>query len=144
MKARIEWVDNVKFVGHSESGHQVTIDTLPKFGGSNEGASPMELLLLGVGGCSSVDVVNILKKQRQQVTGCVAELVAERADSVPKVFTGIHLHFIVEGDDLRPEKVKRAVELSADKYCSASIMLTRGGVNVTHDFEIIEDKIAQQ
>ena len=143
MKARIEWVDNVKFIGHSESGHQVTIDTLPKFGGSNEGASPMELLLLGVGGCSSVDVVNILKKQRQQVAGCVAELVAERADHVPKVFTSIHLHFIVRGDDLRPEKVSRAVKLSAEKYCSASIMLTRGGVNVTHDFEIIEDTIAQ-
>lgn len=139
MKARIDWVDNVKFVGHSESGHQVTIDTLPKFGGSNEGASPMELLLLGVGGCSSVDVVNILKKQRQQVSGCVAELVAERADSVPKVFTSIHLHFIVKGNDLRPEKVSRAVKLSAEKYCSASIMLTRGGVSVTHDFEIIED-----
>jgi len=139
MKARIEWVDNVKFIGHSDSGHKVTIDTLPQFGGSNEGASPMELLLLGVGGCSAVDVVNILKKQRQQVTGCVAELTAERADRVPKVFTSIHLHFIVEGDNLRPEKVKRAVELSADKYCSASIMLTRGGVNVTHDFEIIED-----
>jgi len=144
MKARIEWVDNVKFVGHSESGHQVTIDTLPKFGGSNEGASPMELLLLGVGGCSSVDVVNILKKQRQQVSGCIAELVAERVDSVPKVFTSIHLHFIVKGDDLRPEKVSRAVKLSAEKYCSASIMLARGGVNVTHDFEIIEDTIAQQ
>ena len=139
MKARIEWVDNVKFVGHSESGHQVTIDTLPKFGGSNEGASPMELLLLGVGGCSSVDVVNILKKQRQQVSGCVAELVAERADSVPKVFTSIHLHFIVKGNDLRAEKVSRAVKLSAEKYCSASIMLTRGGVSVTHDFDIIED-----
>jgi putative redox protein len=139
MKARIEWVDNVKFVGHSESGHQITIDTLPKFGGSNEGASPMELLLLGVGGCSSVDVVNILKKQRQQVSGCVAELVAERADSVPKVFTSIHLHFIVKGGDLRPEKVSRAVKLSAEKYCSASIMLARGDVKVTHDFEIIED-----
>jgi len=139
MKARIEWVGDTKFIGHSESGHQVTIDTLPKFGGSNEGASPMELLLLGVGGCSSVDVVNILKKQRQQVTGCVAELTAERADRVPKVFTSIHLHFIVKGDDLRPEKVKRAVELSAEKYCSASIMLTSGGVSVTHDFEIIED-----
>jgi len=139
MKARIEWVDNVKFVGHSESGHQVTIDTLPKFGGGNEGASPMELLLLGVGGCSSVDVVNILKKQRQQVSGCVAELVAERADSVPKVFTSIHLHFIVKGNDLRAEKVSRAVKLSAEKYCSASIMLTRGGVSVTHDFDIIED-----
>jgi len=139
MKARIEWVGKTKFVGHSESGHQITIDTLPKFGGSNEGASPMELLLLGVGACSSVDVVNILKKQRQQVSSCVAELNAERADSVPKVFTSIHLHFIVKGEDLHPEKVKRAVELSADKYCSASIILARGGVNVTHDFEIIED-----
>ena len=83
--------------------------------------------------------VNILKKQRQQVSGCVAELVAERADSVPKVFTGIHLHFIVKGNDLRAEKVSRAVKLSAEKYCSASIMLTRGGVSVTHDFDIIED-----
>jgi len=139
MKARIEWTGNMKFVGHSESGHQVTIDTQPKFGGNNEGASPMELLLLGVGSCSSVDVVSILKKQRQQVSGCVAEITAERADSMPKVFTGIHLHFIVTGDNLRPEKVGRAVELSAKKYCSASIMLARGGVNVTHDFVIIED-----
>ena len=144
MKARIEWAGNTKFVGHSESGHQVTIDTLPKFGGSNEGASPMELLLLGVGGCSSVDVVNILKKQRQQVSDCVAEITAERADSVPKVFTSIHLHFIVRGDKLIPEKVGRAVTLSADKYCSASIMLVRGGVNMTHDFEIIDDTVARQ
>ena len=139
MKARIEWVDNVKFVGRSESGHQVTIDTLPKFGGSNEGASPMELLLLGVGGCSAVDVVNILKKQRQQVTGCVAELTAERADRVPKVFTSIHLHFIVEGDSLRPEKVKLAGAPGRPTDDARLIMLTRGGVNVTHDFEIIED-----
>ena len=144
MKARIEWAGNTKFIGHSESGHQVTIDTLPKFGGNNEGASPMELLLLGVGGCSSVDVINILKKQRQQVSGCVAEITAERADSIPKVFTSIHLHFIVTGDNLQPEKVSRAVTLSADKYCSASIMLVRGGVNMTHDFEIIEDTIARQ
>ncbi len=139
MKARIEWAGNAKFVGESGSGHQIIMDGPPESGGNNEGVRPMEMMLLGMGGCSSFDVVHILKKQRQHVTSCVAELTAERADSEPKVFTRIHLHFIVKGDKLHHSRVEKAVELSAEKYCSASIMLARGGVEVTHDYEIVEE-----
>ncbi len=138
MRAKIEWAGNAKFVAESGSGHQIVMDGPPESGGNNEGVRPMEMMLLGLGGCSSFDVVHILKKQRQQVTGCVAELTAERADSEPKVFTKIHLHFIVTGQKLQHSRVEKAVELSAEKYCSASIMLARGGVEVTHDYEVIE------
>lgn len=136
MQARIKWVENMAFVAESGSGHAVVLDGPPELGGRNLGARPMELLLMGVGACSSVDVVMILKKGRQTVTDCVCELKAERADTEPKVFTAIHLHFVVTGRGLNPAQVERAVQLSAEKYCSASIMLSKGGVAITHDFEI--------
>ena len=137
MKARVKWVQDVMFVGESGSGHAVVMDGAPEAGGRNLGVRPMELVLLGVGGCTSFDVVSILKKQRQNVIDCVAELQAERADSDPKVFTKIHIHFVVTGKALKDEQVKRAIELSADKYCSASIML-KPKVEITHDYEIVE------
>jgi len=125
------------FVGETGSGHAVVIDGPPDHGGRNMGARPMELLLLGVGSCSSFDVVQILQKGRNSVTGCVAEVTAERVDAVPSVFSKIHLHFIVSGKDLKASAVERAVKLSAEKYCSASIMLSKA-VEITHDFEVIE------
>lgn len=140
MKATVKWVDGAMFVAESGSGHSVVLDGPEDAGGRNMGIRPMEMLLLGVGGCSSFDVVNILRKGRQQVTGCRTELDAVRADSVPAVFEKIHLHFVVSGRNLDPEKVRRAVELSAEKYCSASIMLGRAGVELTHDFEIVADQ----
>ena len=137
MKARIKWVEAVTFLGESDSGHAVVMDGPPEHGGRNLGVRPMEMLLLGMGGCTAFDVVNILKKQRQPVTDCVAELSAERAETDPKVFTRIHVHFIVTGSGLKENQVERAVKLSADKYCSASIMLGKAA-EITHDFEIVE------
>ena len=138
MQATVKWVDGVMFVGESGSGHTVVMDGPPDHGGRNMGLRPMELLLLGVGGCSSFDVIQILEKGRHKVTGCVAELTAERVDAVPSVFSKIHLHFVVSGHDLKVAAVERAVKLSAEKYCSASIMLGKAGVEITHDFEVIE------
>ena len=138
MKASIRWVEDVMFIAESESGHVVAVDGPPSAGGRNVGARPMELVLMGLGGCASFDVMTMLKKARQDVTGCVANLEAERADSIPSVFTKIHLHFVVTGRELKESQVKRAIDLSADKYCSASIMLRRGGVEITHDYEIIQ------
>jgi putative redox protein len=138
MKATVKWIDGAMFVGESGSGHAVIMDGPEEIGGRNMGFRPMEMLLLGVGACSSVDVMNILKKGRQEVTHCEANVEATRVDAVPAVFEKIHLHFIVSGKDLDAGKVKRAVELSAEKYCSASIMLQKGGVQMTHDFEIVE------
>ena len=138
MQATVKWVDGRMFVGESGSGHAVVMDGPPDHGGRNIGIRPMELLLIGVGGCSSFDVIDILQKGRHAVTDCVAELSAERADTVPSVFTKIHLHFKVTGKDLSPSAVERAVKLSAEKYCSASIMLGNAGVAVSHDFEILE------
>ncbi|MBK8452938.1 MAG: OsmC family protein [Thiofilum sp.] len=137
MKARVKWLDHMSFVGESESGHSVVMDAAPEVGGRNLGVRPMEMLLLGLGGCSSIDVLMILQKSRQQVTDCHVELSAERASSDPKVFTKMHLHFVVTGKNLSPEKVERAIKLSAEKYCSASIMFSKTA-EVTHDFEIIE------
>lgn len=137
MKARVKWLDHMSFVGESESGHSVVMDAAPEVGGRNLGVRPMEMLLLGLGGCSSIDVLMILQKSRQQVTDCHVELSAERASSDPKVFTKMHLHFVVTGKNLSPEKVERAINLSAEKYCSASIMFSKTA-DVTHDFEIIE------
>ena len=125
------------FVGESGSGHSVVMDAAPEAGGRNLGVRPMEMVLLGLGGCTTFDVVSILKKSRQQVADCEVSLEAERADEVPKVFTRIHIHFIVSGRDLDPAKVGRAVSLSADKYCSASRMLEKTA-EITHDFEIVE------
>ncbi len=137
MKATVTWLDGRAFVGESGSGHAVVMDGPPDGGGRNIGVRPMEMLLIGVGGCSAYDVVSILEKSRQKVSDCRVELSAERADAIPAVFTKIHLHFIVSGTDLDPRQVERAVKLSADKYCSASIMLRGAGVEVTHDFELL-------
>ena len=137
MKARVKWVEDVTFVGESGSGHAVVMDGPPESGGRNLGVRPMEMLLLGMGGCTAFDVINILKRARQPVDDCVAELEAERADSAPKVFTRIHVHFVVTGRGLSEKQVKRAIELSAEKYCSASIMLGKSA-EVTHDYEIVE------
>ena len=138
MKAKIKWVEAVTFVGESGSGHSVLMDGPPDLGGRNLGVRPMEMILLGLGGCTSFDVMHILKKARQPVADCVVELEAERAEIEPKVFTRIHVHFILSGEGLKESQVKRAVELSAEKYCSASIMLAQAGVEITHDYEIRE------
>ncbi|MFZ0467517.1 MAG: OsmC family protein [Thiogranum sp.] len=137
MQARIKWVQDATFLGEAGSGHAVVMDGPPEHGGRNLGVRPMEMLLLGMGGCTAFDVVHILKKSRQPVTDCVAELEAERADEDPKIFTSIHVHFIVTGRGLDEKRVARAVSLSADKYCSASIMLGKTAT-ITHDYEIRE------
>ena len=137
MEARITWNGDVSFKAKSGNGHEVIMDGPPDLGGRNLGARPMEMMLMGMGGCTSFDVMTILKKSRQQVTNCEAVLQAERADAVPAVFTKIHVHFIVTGTDLKDVQVKRAVELSAEKYCSASIMLQAAGVVITHSYELV-------
>lgn len=136
MKARVKWVEGAMMVGESPSGHAVVMDGPPDFGGRNLGIRPMEMLLLGMGGCSEFDVVHILKKGRSEVTLCEVELEAERAETEPKVFTKIHMHFRVSGPDLNEKKVERAIKMSAEKFCSASIMLG-ATAEVTHDFEIV-------
>lgn len=138
MKAHVKWVDGMRFAGMSGSGHSIMMDTSSKHGGSDSAPSPMEMILMAVGGCSSVDVVSMLKKARQDVIDCEVQLESERVDAVPAIFNKIHLHFVVTGRDLKEAQVKRAVELSADKYCSASIMLGKAGVEITHDYEIVE------
>ncbi len=137
MKCRVKWLDHMSFVGESGSGHSLVMDGAPEAGGRNLGVRPMEMLLLGLGGCTAFDVVTILHKSRQKMVDCEVEIEAERADSIPKVFTRIHIHFIVSGQDLDRGKVGRAVELSADKYCSASRMLEKTA-EITHDFEVVE------
>lgn len=137
MKASIKWTGGMAFEGTPGSGHAVTMDSSPDFGGQDKGPRPMELMLLGMGGCTSIDVMNILNKSRQDVTDCVAEIEAERADTEPKVFTKIHVHFVVTGRGLEPKRVERAIQLSAEKYCSASIMLGQTA-EITHDFEVVE------
>ncbi|WP_201509350.1 OsmC family protein [Psychrobacter alimentarius] len=132
LKASVAWQENKAFMGVSPSGHHVQMD-----GGKEKGASPMELILLGLGGCASYDVVSILQKSRQEVQDVRCELTAQRAETVPAVYTDIHLHFIVIGKDIKDKQVEKAVNLSAEKYCSASRMLAQGGVNITHDFEIV-------
>lgn len=138
MKAQIKWVDGAMFLGESGSGHTLVMDGPPEAGGRNMGVRPMETVLIGLGGCASYDVVSILKKSRQDIRDVQVSLDAERADSEPKVFTRIHIHFVVTGKHLKETQVKRAVELSAEKYCSASIMLGRAGVEITHDYEVVE------
>jgi putative redox protein len=138
MKAIVKWTDGAMFVGESGSGHAVVMDGPEDLGGRNLGVRPMEMLLLGTGGCSIYDVLSMLKKSRQQVVDCRVELDAQRADAVPAVFTSIKMHFIVTGVGLKDSQVKRAVELSAEKYCSASIMLGAAGVVITHSYEIVE------
>ena len=137
MKARVKWVEDVCFMGESESGHAVILDGSPEIGGRNLGMRPMEILLVGMGACSSIDVVTILKKARQEISNCVAEISAERAEEIPKVFTKIHVNFVVTGRGLNVAQVERAVKLSAEKYCSASIMLGKAA-EISHGFEVIE------
>jgi len=136
MKATVDWTGNASFKATSGSGHSVQLDGPPDHGGENLGPRPMEMLLMGLGGCSAFDVMSILKKSRQDVTACHAELEAERADAVPAVFTRIHLHLVVTGNSLKDNLVKRAVSLSAEKYCSASIMLEKAGVEISHSYEV--------
>jgi putative redox protein len=137
VKAAVRWIDGMMFEASADSGHTVVIDGPPNVGGRNRGSRPMELLLMGTGACSAVDVVNILSKSRQDVTDCVVELDAERADTEPRVFTRIHMRFVVTGRDLQTKAVERAVRLSADKYCSATQMLNKTAI-ITHDFEILD------
>ena len=138
MKARVKWIEQVAFLGESESGHGIVMDGAPAYGGRNLGPRPMELLLMGAGGCTSFDVVTILKKGRQHVTSCHVELEAERAENDPKVFTKIHMHFVVKGRNIKEDAVDKAIRLSAEKYCSASIMLG-ATAKITHDFEVIQE-----
>ena len=140
MQATVKWVDNAMFLGESGSGHSVVMDGPPEHGGRNLGVRPMEMLLLGLGGCASYDIMSILKKARQQVHNCHAELRAERAEGIPSPFTRIHIHFVVSGTNVKEKQVANAVHLSATKYCSASIMLEAAGVEISHDFEIIQTK----
>jgi len=137
MKARIKWVENVCFLGESGSGHAIVMDGAPEGGGRNLGPRPMETVLIGTGGCTAYDVVHILRKARACVSDCVLEIESERAADDPKVFTRIHFHFIVSGKALKRQQVERAIHLSAQKYCSASIMLGKTA-EITHDFEIRE------
>ena len=137
MKATVSWVDAAEFLGESESGHKITMDGATEHGGENKGPRPMELLLLGMGACTAFDVVLILKKARQAITDCVVHIEAERAEEPPKVFTKIRNHFVITGSNLSLEKVDCAIKLSAEKYCSASIMLGKTA-QISHDFEIIE------
>ena len=138
MQGKVKWVDDVMFVAESGSGHAIVLDGAIENGGRNKGMRPLELMALSVGSCSSYDVVTILKKARHKVSSCEVEVTAKRADAVPAVFESIHLHFQVSGENLKRDHVERAVVLSAEKYCSASIMLSNGGVVVTHEFELIE------
>ncbi len=138
MQAKIQWIDKSHFIASAGSGHEVPLDGAPEAGGKSRGCRPMELLLMGLGGCTSFDVVSILAKSRQHVVNCVTEITAERASEIPQVFESIHITFKVSGKNLSATKVARAARLSAEKYCSASIMLERGGVKITHDYEIIE------
>jgi putative redox protein len=137
MKARIKLVEGVSFMGITESGHAVIMDGPPDGGGKNLGPRPMEMLLLGAGACTSFDVVHILRKSRQDIRDCVAEVEADRAEKDPKVFTRVHIHFIVSGKALDSKRVEQAIKLSAEKYCSATIMLGKTA-DITHDFEVVE------
>ncbi len=137
MKARVSWLEERTFVGSTESGHSVVLGTAHGEAGKKPGPSAMELMLIGTGGCSAWDVVNILSKGRQAVEDCIIELDADRADEEPRVFTRIHMHFVVRGRGVDPRRVERAIELSVQKYCSASAMLATTAT-ITHDFEVIE------
>ena len=136
MQTTVKWVDGVMFLGESGSGHSVVMDGAPDQGGRNMGARPMEMILLGLGGCASFVVMTMLQKGRQQVSDCRVEISAQRVDAVPAVFSSIHLEFVLSGSNLKESQVKRAVELSAEKYCSASIMLEAAGVEISHSYRI--------
>ncbi len=136
METQLKWAGDAVFIGKASSGHTVVMDGPAEGGGKNLGPRPMEMLILGMGACSAYDVVSILKKSRQEITDCEIKITSQRADSEPKVFTDIQLHFIVSGKDIKEKQVERSIKLSAEKYCSASIMLGMTA-NITHDFEII-------
>ncbi len=136
METQLKWAGNAAFIGRASTGHTIVMDGPTEGGGRNLGPRPMEMLILGMGACSTHDVVSILKKSRQEITDCELKITSQRADSDPKVFTDIQLHFIVSGHNLKQKQVERAIKLSAEKYCSASIMLG-ATANITHDFEII-------
>lgn len=138
MRARVKLVDGMTFIAESGSGHAVVLDAAPDVGGRDLGARPMEMVLMGAGGCSAIDVVHILRKARQDLVDCVVELDAERATEDPKIFTRIHLHYVVTGRGLNPAQVERAIKLSKKKYCSATIMLAKTA-EITSDYEIRED-----
>src|SRR5262249_44667389 len=142
MKARVKWVENVTFVAESGSGHAIVLDGAPEAGGRNLGVRPMEMLLLGLGGCPAFDVGHILLRGREEVTDCVVEVEAERAETDPKIFTRIHMHYRVAGRGLAPAKVERAIALSAEKYCSASAIMAKTAT-ITHDWEVVEEKAAE-
>ncbi len=135
MQTKIKWTDGMQFVGESGSGHSIVLDGAPEVGGKNTGMRPMETLLLSMGGCSAMDVIFILRKARQNVTDCIITIEGDRADTVPKVFTKIHMHYAVTGNALDEKQVKRAVDLSANKYCSVTLMLKKA-LEVSHDFSI--------
>ena len=137
MKVHIKWKGKVSFLGEAESGHSVLMDGAPEIGGRNLGLRPMEMVLMGAGGCTALDIVMILKKSRQEISDCMVEIEADRAKEDPKVFTRIHYHFILIGNNLIPQKVERAIKLSAEKYCSVSIMLGKTA-EITHNFSILE------
>lgn len=140
MKARIKWVEGRTFVGESGSGHKVVLGTAFGSEGQTPGPSPMELVLIGTGGCSAFDVVHILEKSREAVEDCIVEIDAERAEQDPKVFIRIHMHFIVKGQNLTAKKVERAISLSVEKYCSASAMLAKTAA-ITHDFVVVDSAV---
>ena len=137
MKGTVTLQEGSTFEGVAGSGHRVTMDVAPEAGGRNLGLRPMEMVLLGLGGCTAIDVLHMLRKGRQPITDMRVELDAERADDVPRVFTRIHLHFVLTGAGLDPHKIERAINLSASKYCSASMMLNKTA-EMTHDFEIVK------
>ena len=142
MNVRIKWLDHMSFVGEAQSGHSVVMDGSPEHGGRNLGARPMEMVLLGLGGCTSFDIVNILQKSRVAIDDCIVEINAQRADDIPAVFTNIHVHYIVKGVDLQEKHVKRAVELTMEKYCSVAIML-KDSVEFSYDYEITDTSIKE-
>ena len=137
MNISVKWIDGMLMVGKSESGHAIVMDGPPEIGGENLGVRPMEMLLLGMAGCTMIDVVSTLTKMREDVVDCQTQVSADRAEEYPKVFTNIHVHFILRGNQLNPSNVDKAIKLSAEKYCSASIMIGKTAI-ITHDYEIIE------
>ena len=137
MNISVKWIDGMLMVGKSDSGHSIVMDGPPEIGGENLGVRPMEMLLLGMAGCTMIDVVSTLKKMREVLVACQTQVSADRSEEYPKVFTNINVHFILKGKQLNPSKVDKAIKLSAEKYCSASIMIGKTAV-ITHDFEIIE------
>ena len=137
MNISVKWIDGILMVGQSDSGHAIVMDGPPEIGGENLGVRPMEMLLLGMTGCTVIDVISTLKKMREDVVDCQTQVSADRSEEYPKVFTNIHVHFVLRGKQLNPLKVDKAIKLSAEKYCSASIMIGKTAI-ITHDYEIIE------